>query len=210
MKIEVNMVNRGVIASPEQLGLCQSAQSEFDTFCAMRLVPISQLYGGKICAALDRQHPRDSFDLNPLIDKEGFFNDMKRGFLYSLLCSDRPIYELLSPQLRDQRDVFENQFEGMLREPFSYEEYEEALNKLIYMINSSLTDEDKDFLLRFDNAEPDWSLYAFEQFPGVRWKLHNLKTQIPISIKSSMIFWPMCFHDILRNYRWTFLVSYRI
>lgn len=175
IKIEVNMVNRGVIASPEQLELCQRGQSEFDAFCAMRLVPISQLYGGKICAALDRQHPRDFFDLNPFMDKEGFFIDIKPGFLYSLLCSDRPIYELLAPQLRDQRDVFENQFEGMSREPFSYEEYEEARNKLISMVNTSLTDEDKNFLLRADNAEPDWSLYAFEQFPAVQWKLQNLK-----------------------------------
>ena len=53
----------------------------------------------------------------------------------------------------------------MSREPFSYEEYEKARNKLIWMINASLTDEDKDFLLCADNAEPDWSLYDFEQFP---------------------------------------------
>ncbi len=174
IKIEVNMVKRGVIAPPEQLELCQRAQSEFDVFCAMRLVPISQLYGGKICAALDRQHPRDFFDLNPFMDKEGFFIDIKPGFLYSLLCSDRLIYELLAPQLRDRRDIFENQFEGMSRE-LSYEEYEEARNKLINMINTFLTDEDKNFLLRADNAEPDWSLYAFEQFPAVQWKLQNLK-----------------------------------
>lgn len=175
IKIEVNTVKRGVIAPPEQLELCQRAQSEFNVFCAMHLVPISQLYGGKICAALDRHHPRDFFDLNPVIDKEGFFSDIKPGFLYSLLCSDRPIYELLAPQLRDQRDIFEDQFEGMSREPFSYEEYEEVRNKLIRMINMSLTDEDKSFLLRADNVEPDWSLYAFEQFPAVQWKLQNLK-----------------------------------
>ena len=174
-KIEVNMVKRGVIAPPEQLELCQSAQLEFDTFCAMHLVPTSQLYGGKVCAALDRQHPRDFFDLSPLMDQDGFFNDIKHGFLYSLLCSDRPMYELLAPRPQDQRDIFENQFEGMSREPFSYEEFEEARDKLVSMSNASLTDEDKDFLLCADNAEPDWSLYDFEQFPAVQWKLQNLK-----------------------------------
>ena len=82
IKIEVNMVRRGVIAPAEQLMLCQSAQSEFDAFCAMHLVPISQLYGGKICAALDRQHPRDFFDLNPFIEQEDFFSDVKlRAFI---------------------------------------------------------------------------------------------------------------------------------
>lgn len=175
IKIEVNMINRGVLAPPEQLELCQSAQSEFDAFCAMYLVPTSQLYGGKICAALDRQHPRDFFDLNPLMDQRGFFNDIKHGFLYSLLCSDRPIYELLAPRLQDQRGIFENQFEGMSREPFSYEEYQEVRSTLVRMINASLTDEDKNFLLRADNVEPDWGLYAFEQFPAVQWKLQNLK-----------------------------------
>ena len=175
IKIEVNMVMRGVIAPLEQLELCRRAQSEFNAFCAMRLVPISQLYGGKICAALDRQHPRDLFDLSPFMDKEGFFIDIKPGFLYSLLCSDRPIYELLAPRLQDRRDIFENQFEGMSGEPFSYEEYEEARNKLVSMINTSLTDEDRNFLLNFDNAEPDWSFYSFEQFPAVRWKLQNLR-----------------------------------
>ena len=96
------MVKRGVIAPPEQLELCQSAQLEFDTFCAMHLVPTSQLYGGKVCAALDRQHPRDFFDLSPLMDQDGFFNDIKHGFLYSLLCSDRPMYELLAPRPQDK------------------------------------------------------------------------------------------------------------
>ena len=83
--------------------------------------------------------------------------------------------ELLAPQLQDRRDIFENQFEGMSREPFSYKEHEETRNKLVRMTNASLTDEDKNFLLRADNAEPDWSLYAFEQFPAVQWKLQNLK-----------------------------------
>ncbi len=63
----------------------------------------------------------------------------------------------------------------MSSEPFSYEEYEEARSKLVSMVNTSLTDEDRNFLLSFDNAEPDWSLYSFEQFPAVRWKLQNLR-----------------------------------
>lgn len=141
----------------------------------MRLVPASQLYGGKVCASLDRQHPRDFFDLNPFIDEKGFFDDIKHGFVYGLLCSERPIYELLAPRLQYRRDIFENQFEGMSREPFSYEEYEEVRNKVICMTNRSLTEEDKNFLLSFDNAEPDWGLYSFEQFPAVQWKLQNLR-----------------------------------
>ena len=37
----------------------------------MPCVPIHQLYGGKICAALDRQHPRDLFDVKKLLEDNG-------------------------------------------------------------------------------------------------------------------------------------------
>ena len=59
IKVEVNMVGRGLLASATKMALCLSAQEEYNVFCAMPLVPPGQLYGGKLCAALDRQHPRD-------------------------------------------------------------------------------------------------------------------------------------------------------
>ncbi len=57
VKIEVNGVKRGVIADPVVLPLCEAAQDAFGIFCEAKIVPLSQLYGGKITAALDRQHP---------------------------------------------------------------------------------------------------------------------------------------------------------
>src|SRR5690606_34438771 len=63
IKIEVNMIDRGVLGAVEKVPLCERAQEEFEAFCAMPLVPLAQLYGGKLCAALDRQHPRDLFDV---------------------------------------------------------------------------------------------------------------------------------------------------
>ena len=47
IKIEVNMVGRGLIGSVEKFVLCATAQEQFDAFCAMTLVPQSQLFGGK-------------------------------------------------------------------------------------------------------------------------------------------------------------------
>lgn len=82
----------------------------------------SQLYGGKICAALDRQHPRDLFDVKYLLANEGFTEEIKKGFLYCLLGSERPINEILNSHLLDQKLALRNQFEGMALEPFSYEE----------------------------------------------------------------------------------------
>ncbi len=174
IKIEVNMVGRGTLEQPEKIPLCASAQEQFDVFCSIAVVPKSQLYGGKICAALDRQHPRDLFDIKLLLENEGFSEDIKRGFLFGLLSSDRPAHELLKPRLQDQRLAFENQFEGMTEIEFSYDEYVQTRDLLIKKINQNLKDEDKQLLLSVIGLEPDWDSYDFERFPSVQWKLQNL------------------------------------
>ncbi|MBN4075282.1 nucleotidyl transferase AbiEii/AbiGii toxin family protein [Gammaproteobacteria bacterium AH-315-E17] len=175
IKIELNMVGRGTLSPPVKTQLCQHTQNEFDAFCSMPLVPISQLYGGKICAALDRQHPRDLFDVKLLMENEGFTDEIKQGFLYGLLSGDRPMHELLDPHLLDQRAAFENQFEGMAREPFTYDDYQETRDNLIQEVNEALTEEDKAFLLGVKTLKPDWAVYPFERFPSVKWKLLNLE-----------------------------------
>jgi len=141
----------------------------------MPLVPLGQLYGGKICAALDRQHPRDLFDVRLLLDNEGFTDEIKRGFLFGLVSSNRPTHEMLNPHLLDQRTAFENQFEGMSSIEFSYDEYEATRLQLIETIQSSLNESDKAFLLSLNSLEPDWSIYDFQVFPSVKWKLLNLE-----------------------------------
>ena len=73
VKLEVNLVGRGILSDPVEMLLCDKAQSDFDAFVAMQVVPIGQLYGGKICAALDRQHPRDLFDVKHLMEKKRIF-----------------------------------------------------------------------------------------------------------------------------------------
>ncbi len=103
IKIEVNLVSRGTITTPVRMSLCEKAQSEFDAFCVVQIVPVGQLYGGKICAALDRQHPRYLFDVKHLLDNEGFSDEVKCGFLLGLVSSDRPINELIAPNFKDQR-----------------------------------------------------------------------------------------------------------
>ena len=175
IKIETNMVGRGLIGEPKKVQLCELAQEEFDAFCVMPIVPLGQLYGGKICAALDRQHPRDLFDIKLLLDNEGLSEQIKRGFIFCLLCSTRPMHELLQPNLIDQRTTFEQQFEGMSTIDFSYDDFESTRNILTQEIAKSLNKKDKEFLLGFNNLEPDWSEYGFQDFPSVKWKLINLE-----------------------------------
>ena len=175
IKLEVSQAMRGIIAPASEMELCEKAQNEFDAFCSIPVIPIGQLYGGKICAALDRQHPRDLFDVKNLLQNEGFVEEIKTGFLFCLLGSKRPIYEMLYPNLLDQRAAMANQFDGMSDEAFTYEDFEATRNLLIQTINENLTDVDKQFLLSFENGTPDWSLYNFEDYPAVQWKLQNLQ-----------------------------------
>lgn len=183
VKIEVNGIKRGIIGPTLDLPLCDKAQAEFGMYCKARIVPLEQLYGGKIAAALSRQHPRDLFDFNYMgTDK---IVGSKQGFMFALLGSDKPFIESLSPNSINQREALENQFRGMTDIPFTYENYENARKQIIVFINSMLTNEDKAFLVGFETGNPQWENSAyrdFRDFPSVQWKLLNvnkLKTQNP-------------------------------
>ena len=174
IKIEVNMVGRGLLGEATKAQLCETAQEQFDVFCTMPIVPMGQLYGGKICAALDRQHPRDLFDVKLMFENEGFTDEIKHGFLLGLVSSNRPTHEILNPHFLDQRTAFENQFEGMSAIEFNYDDYEATRLQLIEAVNASLDENDKAFLLSLNRLAPDWSIYDYQDFPSVKWKLLNL------------------------------------
>lgn len=175
IKIEANMVGRGLLGDPNNMPLCETAQDQFDVFCVMPIVPLGQLYGSKLCAALDRQHPRDLFDVRLLLDNEGLSDDIKRGLVFSLISSNRPTHELLAPRLQDQRIAFEKQFDGMSTIRFSYDDYEQTRLQLTNGLKDCLNDEDRQFLLSINQLEPDWSTYNYQQFPSVKWKIMNLE-----------------------------------
>jgi predicted nucleotidyltransferase component of viral defense system len=177
VKIEVNGTKRGLIEPSLVLPLCNLAQTEFKTFCEAKIVSVSQLYGGKISAALDRQHPRDLFDIKLMFDRITGFEQVKKGFFYSLLGGDRPIVESLAPSRTDQRETLAKQFAGMTDIPFPYSDFEETREKLIEFINSNLTDKDKAFFLDFETGNSlskHVEYQEFLQFPSVQWKLLNI------------------------------------
>lgn len=175
VKLEVNQTNRGALYNPKTLPLCEKAQIEFDVFCEVPVIGEGQLYGGKICAALDRQHPRDLFDVKYFLQNNEFSEQHKEGLLLALLSSNRPIEELLYPNFLDQKATLTNQFEGMTNESFDYKDFEAARNNLLEKIHQSLTVEDKEFLITVQSLQPDWTVYDFERFPSVQWKLQNLE-----------------------------------
>jgi len=175
IKIEVSQIVRGVLGAVTEKILCKKAQKKFDTFCSINVVPKGQLYGGKVCAAMDRQHPRDIFDVKQLLQREGFTQEIKEGFLFRLLSSDRSIQDVLFPNLQDQRLAMTNQFAGMSEEQFTYEEYEFVRETMVKTVQASITAADKLFILGFKDVIPDWSIYNFETYPSIKWKLQNLE-----------------------------------
>lgn len=97
MKIEVTPVLRGCVYEPELRSVSHSVEAAFG-FAEIRVVvSFADLYGGKIIAALDRQHPRDLFDVRDLLAKEGIDDNMRRAFLVDLLSHNRPMAEILAP-----------------------------------------------------------------------------------------------------------------
>jgi predicted nucleotidyltransferase component of viral defense system len=175
IKIEVSQIVRGVLGAVTEKILCKKAQKKFDTFCSINVVPKGQLYGGKVCAAMDRQHPRDIFDVKQLLQREGFTQEIKEGFLFRLLSSDRSIQDVLFPNLQDQRLAMTNQFAGMSEEQFTYEDYEFVRETMVKTVQASITAADKLFILGFKDVIPDWSIYNFETYPSIKWKLQNLE-----------------------------------
>ena len=175
VKVEVNATKRGIIGNLEELPLCPKVQEEFQARCKARIVSYAQLYGGKIIAALSRQHPRDLFDCKHM--KVGNFEEVKSGLMLCLLGSDKPIIEVLTPHFINQEQALENQFKGMTNVPFSYADYEQTRQELILKVNAGLNKRDRAFLLSFEKGEPQWDLCAagnLSAYPSVQWKLQNI------------------------------------
>ena len=183
VKIEVNGTKRGILGEVEIMELCPKAKEEFQASCKARIVPYAQLYGGKIAAALSRQHPRDMFDCKYMKDQT--LESVKDGLILCLLGSDKPIVESLSPNNINQEEALENQFKGMSDIPFTYTDYEQARESIIKKVNDCLTNTDKEFLVSFEDGTPQWDKCCagdLSLYPSVQWKLLNigkLKKQTP-------------------------------
>jgi len=173
----MNGIKRGIIGVVEEKELCGKAQEKFNMSCVARIVPFSLLYGGKIAAALGRQHPRDLFDYKYMEIES--FTDVKSGFIFYLLGSDKPLLESLQPNPVNQEKALENQFKGMSDIPFDYVDFEAARKDLIEKVNKNLTFIDREFLLSFESGSPDWGKCCagdLSTFPAIQWKLRNILT----------------------------------
>ncbi len=107
IKVEINFVLRGSVYPIREVVLCEKAQREFNAYAKINCLSNADIYGGKLCAALDRQHPRDLYDVMILLNNEGITDKIRKAFIVYLASHSRPMNELLSPNLKDISEIFE-------------------------------------------------------------------------------------------------------
>lgn len=177
VKIEVNPTLRGHIMPTRMMDCSEPVQEQFEAFAKARVISQGELFGGKICAALDRQHPRDLFDVKLMLDRFGFTEEIKLGMIAALVSHGRPIIEILNPTAKDQRDVYKSKFEGMTKLSFTYDDHASTLDRLRETIRSGLTVNDRAFLRSFTGGEPEWKRFPIEalsELPAPQFKLRNI------------------------------------
>jgi predicted nucleotidyltransferase component of viral defense system len=156
--------------------LSSKAQLKFKKSFDAKCLNLADTFGGKICAALDRQHPRDLFDVKNLLENEGITEEVKNSFLFYLLSHARPLDELLNPRFKDIENNYHDNFVGMAEQEPSLEELINVRKDLIPAIIKSLSNSDKEFLVTFASRDPDWSkiiIPEIEKYPSIQWKLFN-------------------------------------
>lgn len=176
IKIEVTPVLRGCVFEPEERAVTMPVEDSFG-YAEMRVVSFADLYGGKIVAALDRQHPRDLFDMRELLAKEGIDDDLRRAFIVYLLSHDRPMHEVLTARPKDISGEYKRSFAGMTEDAVEMEDLLAARKATIEAVVSGMPDEHRRFLVSFEEGAPDWTLLGLENvadLPAVRWRRLNL------------------------------------
>lgn len=177
IKVEVNHVFRGTVLPLETRPLVEGAQNTFFTDIELPVLHPDELYGSKLVAAMDRQHPRDLFDVLGLLDAGGLTAEVVECFVCYLAGHNRPVHEVLFANEVDIASAFANEFKGMTRDPVSLDDLLGVRQRLFTELPAALTDAQRAFLLGLVKGEPDWSLVRCEHLrdmSAIRWKLENL------------------------------------
>ena len=156
----------------------QSHQREFMADLEIPVVSLEDVYGGKLVAAMDRQHPRDLFDVMQLFAHEGITAAIRRAFVVYLASHNRPVHEVLFPTLHNIEQEYERNFKGMTLEPVELCALLAAREQMLQELQKGLDSDERGFLMSLVEGRPQWALLGIahlEHLPGIRWKLHNLE-----------------------------------
>jgi predicted nucleotidyltransferase component of viral defense system len=177
VKVEVNFVFRGTALPVETRSIVATAQDLFTTALAVPVLATAELYGGKLVAAMDRQHPRDIFDVMQMLDQFGWQESFVDCFVAYLAGHNRPIHEVLFPKTKPFEPAFTNEFAGMTRDTVELNTLVQMQVRLLKELPQQLNPAHRGFLLSLAQGDPAWELMPMQHLrdlPALKWKLMNL------------------------------------
>lgn len=176
IKIEVTPVTRGCVFEPTVMAVSEKVEEQF-SFAETLVVSFDDLYAGKLVAALDRQHPRDLFDVRDLLANEGVSDTLRQAFLVYIVSHNRPAAEVLAPRRKDIEQEFQNNFVGMTTAPVQIEDLIATREEMIEIVVGQMPKEHREFLIGVERGDVRWQLADLQEvaeLPAIRWKLSNL------------------------------------
>ena len=177
VKVEINTVMRGTVRPVSRANLHPVARETLLADLDIPVLAAEDVYGGKLVAAMDRQHPRDLFDVMELFKHEGITPGIRRAFVAYLASHNRPVHEVLFPELRDIQMDYERNFVGMTSQPTELAMLLQTRDRMIRELHAGLDSAERRFLLSLVKVKPEWELLGIahvRDLPAVRWKLQNL------------------------------------
>ncbi len=178
VRVEVNIVFRGTVLPTERRTLSPRTAEMFSVQLELPTLAPEELYGSKLVAALDRQHPRDLFDVWQLFAVGGLSDATVECFVTYLAGHNRPTHEVLFGREKNIGDEYHNSFVGLTTEPIDLDTLLDVRARLRAELPRRLNDRQREFLIGLTRAQPDWSLLQCAhagELPALRWKLTNLK-----------------------------------
>jgi predicted nucleotidyltransferase component of viral defense system len=186
--VEVNPVMRGTAHPVETREVTETVEAELG-YAEIQVVSFADLYGGKLVAALDRQHPRDFFDVRDLMANEGIDDAIRRAFIVYLLSHNRPMFEVLKANRKDITQHYQSAFVGMTEEEVPLDDLLTAREEMIADIVGKMPDAHKKFLVSFERGQPDWRLLGVEgaaDLPAVKWRQQKLD-ELPAERRTALV-----------------------
>jgi hypothetical protein len=178
VKVEANHVFRGTVLPVEYRALVPAARDLFAIGLSLPTLAVAELYGSKLVAAMDRQHPRDLFDVHGLYAGDGLAPEVVDCFVCYLAGHNRPVHEVLFARPLDIAAAFGNEFAGMARDPVALDELLAVHERLRAELPAALSPAHRRFLVSLIEAEPDWTVAPcphLSEMPAIQWKLQNLR-----------------------------------
>lgn len=178
VKVEINQVLRGTMHPVVSMRMVQSARDQLKADLRLPVLSADELYGGKLVAALDRNHPRDWFDVMLLLKQEGITASIRRCFVAYLAAHNRPPHEVLFGPAKSLAESFDREFLGMTSHAVSLTELEDVQRVVRNELPNQLDEAERRFLVSLVSNVPDWTLLGIphlQHMPAIRWKLTNLE-----------------------------------